>query len=101
MTLIGFCDRLAFEAFIKVVLVPTLRSGQIVIDNLSVHKSATACALVEATGCRWVFLPSYSPDFNPIEMMWSKVKAYLRKETARTQEALENAITNALEGRGK
>jgi len=97
MTLTGACDREAFEVFIETILLPTLRPGQIVIlDNLSVHKSAKAKALVEAAGCQWVFLPPYSPDFNPIEMMWSKVKAWLRKQAARTQDALELAITQAL-----
>lgn len=97
MTIEGATDRLVFEAFIEDILVPSLRPGQIVImDNLSVHKSETARKMVEAKGCQWVFLPTYSPDFNPIEQMWSKVKAYLRKVAARTQEALEEAIAQAL-----
>jgi transposase len=58
--------------------------------------SETARKMVEAKDCQWVFLPTYSPDFNPIEKMWSKLKAYLRKAAARTQEALEEAISQAL-----
>jgi transposase len=93
----GAMDRPAFDAFIEHLLVPWLRPGQIVIlDNLSTHKSETARRLVEAKGCRWVFLPTYSPDFNPIEMMWSKLKAHLRKAAARTQETLETAISKGL-----
>ena len=68
LTLDGAADRLAFEVFIEVLLVPTLRPGQIVImDNLNIHKSAKARAAVEAAGCRWEYLPTYSPDMNPIE----------------------------------
>jgi transposase len=97
MTLEGACDRLAFEAFIEHVLVPSLRPGQIIVmDNLNVHKSARARELVEAEGCRWEFLPTYSPDLNPIEGMWSKLKAHLRAVAARTQEALEAAIKTGL-----
>jgi transposase len=97
MTLEGAMDRFAFDAFIEHVLVPGLRPGQIVVlDNLSTHKSEKARTMVEAAGCQWVFLPTYSPDFNPIEMMWSKLKTYLRKTAARTQEALEDAIAQGL-----
>jgi transposase len=97
MTLEGACDRSAFEAFIEQVLVPSLRAGQVVIlDNLNVHKSPRARELVEAAGCRWEFLPTYSPDLNPIEGMWSKLKAHLRATAARTQEALEAAINTGL-----
>ena len=72
------------------VLVPTLRPGQIVVlDNLSVHKSAKARALVEAVGCRLVFLPPYSPDLSPIEPGWSKMKTQLRAKAAPTTEALD------------
>jgi transposase len=97
MVIEGACDRLAFETFIEVVLVPSLRPGQIVImDNLNVHKSARARELVEVAGCRWEFLPTYSPDLNPIEGMWSKLKAHLRATAARTQDALEAAIKTGL-----
>jgi transposase len=97
LTLPGAADRLAFEAFVEKLLVPSLRPGQIVIlDNLNTHKSALAQRLVEAAGCAWVFLPPYSPDMNPIEMMWSKLKAYLRAVAARTQEDLDTAISSGL-----
>ena len=90
MSLEGATDRLAFEAFIEQVLLPTLVPGQIVIlDNLSAHKSHKAQQMVEQAGCSWLFLPPYSPDFNPIEMLWSKFKSDLRREAARTQEHLD------------
>ena len=93
MTLAGALDQLAFEAFVEQVLVPTLQPGQIVImDNLSAHKSDKARQLVEAVGCRWEFLPSYSPDFNPIEQFWSKFKSDLRREASRDQVALDKSI---------
>lgn len=93
MTLEGATDRLAFDVFIEEVLLPTLVPGQIVIlDNLSAHKSHKARLLVESRGCSWEFLPSYSPDFNPIEMLWSKFKSDLRAQGPRTQEALNCLI---------
>jgi transposase len=93
MTLEGALDRLAFDAFVGQVLVPTLRPGQIVVlDNLSAHKSEQARQWVEAAGCRWEFLPSYSPDFNPIEPLWSKFKSDLRREAARTQPELDELV---------
>jgi transposase len=93
MTLEGALDGVAFEAFVEQVLVPTLQPGQVVIlDNLSAHKSAQAREWVEAAGCRWEFLPSYSPDFNPIEQLWSKFKSDLRREAARTQPELNQSI---------
>ncbi len=98
MTLQGATDRLAFEAFIEQVLLPTLVPGQIVVlDNLSAHKSQTAQKMVEDKGCAWVFLPSYSPDFNPIEQMWSKFKSDLRREAPRTQEHLDTLVWPLLE----
>ncbi|MEI9998844.1 MAG: transposase [Verrucomicrobiota bacterium] len=76
---------------------PTLRPGDIVIcDNLAAHRDAAAQKLIEAHGARLVFLPAYSPDFNPIEMMWSKVKARLRQAKTRTDEDLLTAIAEAL-----
>lgn len=93
MTLEGATDRLSFEAFIEQVLLPTLVPGQIVVlDNLSAHKSHKAQQMVEEAGCSWLFLPSYSPDFNPIEMLWSKFKSDLRREAPRTQEHLDELV---------
>jgi transposase len=93
MSLEGPTDRLAFDAFIEQVLLPTLRPGQIVIlDNLSAHKSPKAQALVEAAGCQWHFLPPYSPDFNPIELIWSPFKNGLRREAPREQTRLDELI---------
>lgn len=93
MSLEGATDSLAFEAFIEQVLVPTLVPGQIVIlDNLSAHKSDKTRLLVEQVGCTLEFLPAYSPDFNPIEMLWSKFKSELESHSARTQQALDELI---------
>ena len=86
-----------FRAYVEHVLVPTLNPGDIVIlDNLSAHKDAQAKQMIESTGAQICFLPPYSPDLNPIEKMWSKVKASLRAAKARTQEELYNAIAQAL-----
>ena len=97
MTVEGAIDRPAFDAFVRQVLVPSLVPGQTVIwDNLSVHKSATAQALIEAAGCQVCFLPSYSPDFAPIELAFSKLKTFLRRRQARTHAALDEAISAGL-----
>ena len=79
------------------MLCPTLRPGQVVVlDNLSVHKVAAVRQAIAAVRCTLLFLPPYSPDFNPIEAMWSKVKEILRSLKARTAEALLDAIGVAL-----
>jgi transposase len=79
------------------VLVPSLRPGQIVVlDNLSVHQSARARELIEAVGCQLVFLPSYSPDFNPIEQAFAKATQALRRLEARTWETVVAAIAQVL-----
>lgn len=97
MTLEGAADTLAFEAFVEWVLCPTLQPGQIVVlDNLSIHKSGRARQLIAKCGCQLWFLPTYSPDFNPIEQAWSKLKAYLRRVGARTKDALQEAIAHGL-----
>lgn len=97
MTLPGALDREAFEVFIECILCPTLVPGQIVImDNLSAHKSQKVQQMIEEAGCSWVYLPTYSPDLNPIEMLWSQFKSHLRKEAARTQEKLDALIWPAL-----
>lgn len=98
MALDGAVDGPAFVAYIRAFLAPTLRPGQIVIlDNLAVHRAAEARALVEAAGCRLLFLPPYSPDLNPIELAFAKLKEHLRRAGARTREALEPAIARALD----
>jgi transposase len=86
-----------FEAYVDQFLVPTLRSGDVVImDNLSSHKGAKVRERIEAAGARLLYLPPYSPDFNPIEKMFSKLKALLRKAAERTVEGLWNAIADCI-----
>jgi len=94
----GATDRAAFDACVGQLLVPTLRPGQsVVLDNLSVHKSAVARAHIEGAGCHLLFLPPYSPDFNPIELAFAKIKQRLRGAEARTYEALVAATGPALD----
>jgi len=91
----GAMDRVAFDTYVETQLAPTLRPGDVVIlDNLSVHKSAKAEAVVRAQGAWMLFLPQYSPDLNPIEMAFSKLKALMRKAAARTFDTLIDAIGN-------
>ena len=98
MTLDGAMNSDAFAAYVEHILCPRLTPGQIVIcDNLSVHKRADIRAFIEAKDCTLIFLPAYSPDFNPIEQAFSKLKAALRRAQARTQAALEAAIAAALD----
>lgn len=86
-----------FLAYVEQVLSPRLRPGQVVIlDNLSAHKVAGVRELIEAAGARLLYLPPYSPDLNPIEQAWSKVKQILRSLKARTVEALDKAVAEAL-----
>lgn len=93
----GGVDRATFTIYLDQVLAPTLREGQIVlVDNLSAHTSPQAQAIVEARGCRLVYLPPYSPDYSPIELAFAKIKTILRRAAARTREALEQAIASAL-----
>jgi transposase len=75
------------EAYVEQVLAPTLRPGR-VVDNLSAHRGEQVCESIEAPGCELLFLPPYSPDMNPIEEAFSKIKGLLRKSEARTREAL-------------
>jgi transposase len=87
-----------FEAYLKNVLVPSLRPGQmIVMDNLSSHKGPRVRELIEGRGCELLYLPPYSPDLNPIEQAFSKLKASLRRAGARTFEALIEEMGRALE----
>jgi transposase len=86
-----------FLAYVEQVLSPRLRPGQLVIlDNLSAHRVAGVKERIEAVGARLLYLPPYSPDLNPIEQAWSKIKQVLRSLKARTAEALESAIAEAL-----
>lgn len=97
MALEGTTDTESFRAYVGEVLVPTLRPGDIVVlDNLSPHKSDPTLALLTNAGAQVLFLPAYSPDLNPIEKMWSKVKALLRGAEARTPADLIAAIGQAL-----
>jgi transposase len=97
MTIAGATDTEVFRAYVAEVLVPTLRVGDIVVmDNLAPHKSEPTLALIAQAGAEVLFLPAYSPDFNPIEKMWSKVKTLLRTAEARSPQELLQAIGAAL-----
>lgn len=97
MVIEGATDTDVFTAYVRQVLAPTLRPGDIVVlDNLSPHKAPAVAAAIRAAGATLWFLPPYSPDLNPIEKMWSKVKAFLKKVKARTADTLYDAIKNAL-----
>ena len=97
MTIEGATNTEVFQAYVREILVPTLRSGDIVVlDNLGAHKNEATLALISAVGAQTRFLPAYSPDLNPIELMWSKVKALLRAAEARSESALLQAIAQAL-----
>lgn len=97
LALAGPVDRMVFETFVTEVLVPTLRPGQlIVLDNLSVHKSAPARAAIEAVGCQLLFLPRYSPDCNPIELAFAKLKQALRRAEARSFASVVAATGTAM-----
>ena len=86
----------AFEAYIEQAVVPHLQYGDVLVwDNLSAHKRARVRELVEDVGASILFLPPYSPDLNPIELAWSKIKTLLRSRGARTPEALEQAVADA------
>ena len=98
MLLEGATNAAAFEIYLEQILLPSLAPGQIVImDNLSAHKGARVRQLIEERGCHLLFLPASSPDFSPIEETFSKIKANLRRVGARTREALQEAIVQALE----
>jgi transposase len=86
-----------FKEYVRQCLAPTLHAGDIVImDNLTSHKVKGVIDPIIAVGASVLYLPPYSPDLNPIEMMWSKIKAYLRKTKARTRELLDDALAEAL-----
>ncbi len=93
----GGTNKAVFEAYVEWVLGPTLRTGQVVVmDNLAAHKGEEVRELIEARGCEVLFLPAYSPDYNPIEEAFSKIKGLLRKAQARTREALIEALGEAI-----
>ena len=93
----GATDAQAFEVYVEHFLAPTLEEGQVVVfDNLGAHKPQKVRELIEAKGAQVLFLPSYSPDLNPIEEAFSKIKNTLRKVGARTHEALTEAMARAL-----
>jgi transposase len=97
MCLEGATDAKAFEAYVEHFLAPSLSEGQLVVmDNLGAHRPRRIRELIEARGAELVFVPSYSPDLNPIEQAFSKIKNILRKLGARTHEALLEAMEVAL-----
>ncbi len=94
----GPINREAFETYVERVLVPTLRAGDVVImDNLSSHKGPCVDDMIQAAGARLLFLPPYSPDFNPIEQVFAKLKALLRKAAERSVEGLWTTIGKLLD----
>jgi transposase len=93
----GATTREVFEAYLEHVLAPSLKPGQLVVmDNLSSHKGGRVRELIEGRGCELMYLPPYSPDLNPIEQAFSKIKGILRRAEARTREALIEAMGQAL-----
>ena len=97
MTIESATDGEVFEAYVEQVLCPKLQPGDaVILDNLSAHKVEGIRELIQARGARLIYLPPYSPDLNPIEKAWSKFKQFLRSAKARTAQALDQAITEAL-----
>lgn len=97
LMVVGGVDQLTFAAYLEQVLAPTLKPGQVILaDNLSAHKSERAQAIVAAHGCQLLYLPTYSPDYSPIELAFAQIKAALRRAAARSREELERAIATAL-----
>jgi transposase len=97
MTIDGATDAEVFRVYVEQVLRPTLRPGDhVIMDNLRAHKAAGISEAIEQAGAQVVYLPPYSPDLSPIEPCWSKLKMALRTAKARTREALERAIAQAL-----
>jgi transposase len=97
MTVEGATDSEVFEAYVEHFLAPAIEKGQVVVlDGLGAHRTQRVTDIIEARGAELVFLPSYSPDLNPIEEAFSKIKALVRKEGARVREALVEAIGRAL-----
>jgi transposase len=96
MSVEGGTDAAAFEAYVEHFLAPTLEKGQVVLDGLGAHRTEKVRELIEKRGTELLFLPSYSPDLNPIEEAFSKIKNIVRKAQARTRQALVEAIASAI-----
>ena len=97
MTVESPTDGDVFLAYLEQVLCPRLQPGQVVVmDNLSAHKNAAVRQRIEQAGARLLYLPPYSPDFNPIEQCWAKIKEHLRTAKARLLDALDQAVTSAI-----
>jgi transposase len=93
----GSMNAATFLAYTQQFLAPSLRPGDVVVmDNLAAHKSAAVRQAIEAAGAELWYLPAYSPDLNPIEKLWSKVKAWLRRACAKTFDSVAQAIADAL-----
>jgi transposase len=93
----GSTNGTVFETYLEDVLCPTLKRGQVVVmDNLSAHKGERVRELIEGRGCELIYLPPYSPDYNPIEQAFSKLKSYLREACARSPQTLVEIIGEAL-----
>jgi transposase len=97
MSLVSSVNTEVFSFYIQEILIPQLRVGAIIVmDNLPVHHALVVRKAIEAVGVKVVFLPPYSPDLSPIELCWSKLKQLLRSDKARTQEALDQALTQII-----
>ena len=93
----GAADGATFKLFVERCLVPELREGDVVLmDNVATHCSERVCSLIEGAGAHMIYLPPYSPDFNPIEQCFSKMKEFLRSIAARTTRKLRNALLKAI-----
>ncbi len=98
MTVEGAVDTAVFNIYVEHVLRPTIEAGEVlVLDNLSAHRASCIERVAAECGATVVWLPPYSPDFSPVELMWSKIKTALRAAKARTREELEQALVAALE----
>ena len=98
MTVEGAVDTLCFDAYLEQVLAPQLQRGDVVVlDNLGAHRASRIEEVAAERGARVLWLPPYSPDYSPIEQCWSKIKSYLRGAKARTAEALDKALAQAIE----
>lgn len=102
MTIRGATTKEVFRAFVAGVLVPELEPGDVVVmDNLAAHKDGKVREMIEAAGARIIFLPPYSPEWNPIELAWAWLKAWLKTAAARKEEGVNNAIAMAMAILGK